>query len=249
MGTNMERRSFLSLLMLAALPVGAAEAVTWPLLVSQRLDANGKPAPISELTQTILTYISLKSDVKFELQPYPWKRALLLAQEGVAPIWGISRNLERDKIFIFSHSVYSTNVWMVVRKDRFFPIASIADLKGKHVSVPQGGAFNSEFESARANKLFTVEDDPHSLDIRFAKLIAGRCDVMLVSNRIDTATKLEIYFKSYGFDADQFQIIERPLLIDEIHIAILRSKADTFPMEAINRAIDAGRKAGDFERM
>lgn len=244
----MKRRSFLFICLAAALSIAKAKSPPVPLLVAEQLDSTGKSIGASAVTRRILAYITEKSGIEFDLQPYPWRRALMLAQEGQAAIWGLSKNEEREKIFIFSHPLYSTNVWMVVQKTRQDSITSIKDLAGKRVSVFQGESLNSEFEKARDEGLFMVEDDPNNLQIRFAKLLAGRCDVMLVNNRNLGIVDLTTHFIKFGFDPNLLHIIEHPLIVDPIHIGILKSKIDDFPMDALNKAIDIGRKAGEFDK-
>jgi ABC-type amino acid transport substrate-binding protein len=245
----MNRRAFLFMVLLTASSIARAKDGTVPLLIAQRLDANGKPDGLPELQQHIVAYITLKTGIEFEFRPYPWKRALKLAEEGDAAIFGLSKNAEREKIFTFSHPIYSTNIWMIVPKERQFLITSIKDLAGKRVSTFQGASFNSEFEKARDDGLFIVEEDPYSIDIRFAKLIAGRSDVMLISNRQSSIPKLTSYFMEFGFDPTRLHIIKSPLFVDQIHIGILKSKVGEFPMDLINHAIDYGRKTGEFDRM
>ena len=240
----MNRRPFLFICLAAAFSIAPV-----PLLVAEQLDSNGKSTGASALTRRTVAYLTLQSGIEFEVRPYPWRRALMLAEEGQAAISGLSKNAEREKIFAFSHPLYSTHVWMVVPNDRQFSIASIKDLAGKRVSLFQGSLLNSEFEKAREEGLFVVEDDPNNLNIRFAKLLAGRCDVMLVDNRNLSVSELTTHFMKFGFNPDLLHVIERPLIVDPIHIGILKSKIDGFPMDALNKAIDIGRKAGEFDRV
>jgi len=244
----MNRRPFLFICLAAAFSIARAKPVPVPLLVAEQLDSNGKSTGASALTRRTVAFLTLQSGIEFEVRPYPWRRALMLALEGQAAISGLSKNAEREKIFAFSHPLYSTHVWMVVPNDRQFSIASIKDLAGKRVSLFQGSLLNSEFEKAREEGLFVVEDDPNNLNIRFAKLLAGRCDVMLVDNRNLSVSELTTHFMKFGFNPDLLHVIERPLIVDPIHIGILKSKIDGFPMDALNKAIDIGRKAGEFDR-
>jgi ABC-type amino acid transport substrate-binding protein len=225
----------------------ASDTTTVAMLIAERVDANNHVVDRNTVSRKIIEYLAQKSGVHIELHPYPWKRALMLAESGESAIWGLSRTPEREHIFNFSHPVFSKNIWMIVRNDHIMKINTIADLAGRRISIFRGASYGAEFEKARTNNLFTVEEDTNSWEIRFSKLLAGRCDVMLASATSATSQKAAQFFENYGYDPRQMSILDKPLFADTLYIAILKSQSALFPMDAINAAIDAGR--GDIERL
>jgi ABC-type amino acid transport substrate-binding protein len=223
------------------------ETSTVPLLIAERVDANNRSVDRTTASRKVIEYLGVQSGVHFELHPYPWKRALLLAESGESAIWGVSRTPEREQIFAFSHPIFSKNIWMIVRKDRKLEIKSIADLAGKHISVFRGASYGAEFDKAKSNNLFTLEEDTNSWEIRFSKLLAGRCDVMLAAATSSTSASAEHFFARYGYDPKTMRLLPKPLFADTLYIAILKSRLAGFPMEPINAAIDTGR--ADIERL
>ncbi len=229
----------LALSLLAAVTV--PDTITVPILIAERVDANNHSVELVTVSRKILDYIAHKSGMHIELHPYPWKRALMLAESGEFAIWGLSRTPEREHIFAFSHPVFSKNIWMIVRKDQTMEVRSIADLAGKHISIFRGASYGAEFDKARAANLFTVEEDINSWETRFNKLLAGRCDVMLAASTSVTPQKAALFFESQGFDSKQMRVLEKPLFADILYFAIKKSKVADFPMDRINEAIDSGR--------
>ena len=246
---NQQRRLTL-LAMTSALvsPALAASDPEVPLLIWQLTDQFNHPLPTKPAIQRLVDYLSAKAGIRFHLQAYPWNRALKLANEGVAPIWGLSQTPERMQRFVFSHPIYEANVWMLVNKTQTIPFTSLASLAGKRVSTFRGVSYGAEFEAAK-NNLFTVEEDSDNLNARLAKLIAGRCDVMLQASHARTSEQVVAELSDYGYDANQLRVLESPLLSEPAYIAIVKEKAGNFPMDDLNRVIDAGRRNGDVERL
>ena len=219
-----------------------------PLLIWQLTDQMNQPLPAKPVIQRIVDYLSQKSGIHFRLQGYPWNRALKLANEGVAPIWGLSVTPERAQHFVYSHAIYESNVWMLVKKSFATPIPNLAALAGKRVSIFRGVSYGAEFDAAK-NHLFQVEEDSDNLRARVAKLLAGRCDVMLYANHHRNVEQVILELKESGFDPQQLKVLDNPLLSEPAYIAISKEKIATFPMEELNRVIDTGRRNGEIMRL
>jgi polar amino acid transport system substrate-binding protein len=227
----------------------AKELPEYPILLAEKLNEAKLPDFRENFSNTVIAYLGKKAGLHFIVQPYPWKRALIMAEAGDGLIWGISRTPERELVFDFSHPVYPSNVWAFVRKDSDFRLGSFADLNGKRVSIFRGSSFGPQFEQARKDNLFAVEEDTDILETRFAKLEKKRTDVMLLGFRGSNPKTVARYMSHFGFDQTTLRVSDKPLFTDPLHIAISKNNAMQFPMAALNRAIDAGRRNGDIERM
>jgi len=232
-----------------SLRVMAKELREFPILLAEKHNEANQSDLREAFSKRVIEYLGQKAEVHFVLQPYPWKRALLMAEVGDGLIWGVSRTPERELIFDFSHSVYTSKVWVVVRKDDDSKIESIADLTGKRVSLFRGATYGAEFDKARKNNLFAVEEDTDILETRFAKLEKQRTDVMLLGYHRSNPKRVAEYMEQFGLDPAKLRILEKPLFTDPLHIAIAKKNALDFPMDALNQAIDAGHRNGEIERI
>ena len=242
------RLALAALLTVSVSPVFAVSENEVPLLIWQLTDNLNQALPTKPSIQRVVDYLRIKSGIRLHLHAYPWNRALKLANEGSAPIWGLSQTPDRLQRFVFSHPIFETNVWMLVSKSQTSAISNLASLTGKRVSIFHGVSYGAEFDAAK-NTLFKVEEDSDNLGARMAKLIAGRCDVMLHSNHAKTAEQVVTELSDYGYDANQLRVIPNPLLSESVCIAILKEKAASFPFAELNLAIDVGRHTGEIERL
>jgi polar amino acid transport system substrate-binding protein len=227
----------------------AKEQPEFPILLAEKHNEANQSDLREAFSKKVIEYLGQKAGLHFVLQPYPWKRALFMAEDGDGLIWGISRTPERELVFDFSHPIYTSHVWVVVRKDANFKVDSIADLAGKHVSLFRGSTYGAEFDKARKNNLFTVEEDTDILETRFAKLEKQRTDVMLLGFHRSNPKRVAEYMEHFGLDPAKLRILEKPLFTDPLHIAIAKKNALEFPMDALNQAIDAGHRNGEIERI
>ncbi|MFZ6759325.1 substrate-binding periplasmic protein [Undibacterium sp. Ji50W] len=220
------------------------------LLVPDPLDSKGEPAPIPKDKQRMLDYIAREADVHFEVQRYPWKRILLLAEQGDGLVFGISKTRDRERMFHFSRPIYANYVWLVTRKDARFDYKGISDLKGRSVGVVAGAHYGDNFDEQKG-KLFRVESDINSMLARFNKLINRRMDVMVIqdpgSDARDLEERINRYFSKHlaaeGQPVVEFSVLAKPLLIDDIHFAIRADKDDGL-IQKIDAAIVKGKKQG-----
>lgn len=247
----------------AALAVAALVGLAQParaqqqeltLLVADPLDDNGKPAPFPADWLRMFDYIERESGLRFRLARYPWKRALVMVENGDGLIFGISRNAEREKTLHFSQTVFRNFVWLATREDAQFEFNGIEDLKGRKIGVVAGVVYSDAFERERG-KLFTVETDPISYKSRFSKLLRHRADALLLNSAREDAKlfegRIEEIVAKLGLegtsDSLKIAVLPKPLEVDEVHFAI-RADQDPAILKKIDAAIAKGKKAGAFER-
>ena len=102
----------------------------------------------------IMNYISKDINQDFEYKLQPWKRAYRNAINSKGGIIGLSKNLERLKIFDYSEVMYYDSLILVVLKGNEFEFNNIYDLKDKIVGVQRASSYGDEFEEAK--KLFIL---------------------------------------------------------------------------------------------
>lgn len=219
--------------------------------MADALDAKGVSVPLAEYKRKLLDYVAHELGVHFEIQRYPWRRALMMAENGEGLIFGISENAERKKIFQFSRPIYSKYVWLVTRSDAKFKYNSLTDLKGKSIGIVNGVDFGDAFNQQK-NVLFTVEADTNSATSRFNKLIKRRMDAMVVTARTSDAKKLEKNIQRrvtrdlHGSVPEKelaITVLRKPLFKDQLHFAVLADKDDGI-IKKIDAAIIKGKKLG-----
>jgi ABC-type amino acid transport substrate-binding protein len=131
----------------------------------------------------------------------------------------------------------------VVKKGKEFPFSSVADLKGKLISVTNAASYGEAFDNALAAKLFQV-DVNYAFDVRLKKLLYDRVDCAVVN---DAENGLDMLLKKYPdlFNKrDQFVYLSKPLVRDPIYLAFHKSmKMQAFLVE-FNRAIKDAKQKG-----
>jgi polar amino acid transport system substrate-binding protein len=120
------------------------------------------------------------ADYTFEIRLFPWARAYQHALHGRGGIIGLSKTSGREAIFDYSEVIYHDKVVIVTLREKAFDYRSVSDLKGKTIGIGRGGSFGDEYEQAKANGLFQVEEDSGPV-IRLKKLLKGRIDCALIS--------------------------------------------------------------------
>lgn len=117
----------------------------------------------------------------------PWKRALALAENGGVDLLLSLRNTpERAKFLTFaSGRAFPNPIVVFIRKDRSFPFASWADLKGKRGGISFGDTFGGGFDEYWRAEL-TIEE-AKNMEANFEKLEAGRIDYFVTSKYVGEA--------------------------------------------------------------
>ena len=127
----------------------------------------------------LLDEIVKQTGYKSEIKAYPWKRALLYGESGQGAVGGAYKNDARVQTYDFSDSLYQEKLVLFVSKNKTFTFNTIDDLKGKVIGVNRGWSYGQAFDTARANKLFTVSIRNNSND-NFKMLVHGRIDCLIL---------------------------------------------------------------------
>jgi polar amino acid transport system substrate-binding protein len=215
-----------------------------PLLFGENKNEKGELIPLGDRFTKVFSAIEKEVGIKFELQMYPWNRAVKLAGTGHALIFGLSRTPEREEIFTFSEPAMYQYLWLVTRADKQFAFNKLEDLKGKTIGVVRGSKYGGEFD-AQKNKLFKTDDDIDAYSPRLKKILGQRIDAMIFSSPLTDAKEVEKIVNAIKLykDADpqispniQFSVLPIPVLKDGICFAILKGKNDNL-IKSINKSL------------
>ncbi|WP_293933624.1 ABC transporter substrate-binding protein [Iodobacter sp.] len=192
---------------------------------------------------TLIKHYEQLSGNKVIVDMASWKRSYLLAEKGKGGIVGLSKTKARLEVFDFSEPFYESIVGLVVKKGKEFPFHSVADLKGKLISVTNAASYGEEFDNALVAKLFQV-DVNYASDVRLKKLLYDRVDCAVVNNAehsLDAMLKKDPELLN---KRDQFVYLSKPLVRDPVHLAFHKSmKMQAFLVE-FNHAIKDAKQKG-----
>jgi polar amino acid transport system substrate-binding protein len=192
---------------------------------------------------TLIKHYEHLSGNKVIVDMASWKRSYLMAEKGRGGIIGLSKTKARLEIFDYSEPFYESIVGLVVKKGKEFPFNSVADLKGKLISVTNAASYGEEFDHALAAKLFQV-DVNYASDVRLKKLLYDRVDCAIVNNAENSLDSMLKKDPDLFSKRDQFVYLSKPLVRDPIHLAFHKSmKMQAFLVE-FNRAIKDAKQKG-----
>lgn len=215
-----------------------------PLLFGENKNQKGELIPVADHFIKVLNSLEKELDVQFQLQIYPWNRAVKLANDDGGLIFGMSLTPEREAIFSFSEPILFQNLWLVTCTDREFPFESLADLKGKVIGVVRGSRYGGEFDQQK-NRLFKIDDDIDASSARLKKLLNHRIDALTFASPINNAKEVEKLINeidlhehkdSLKSGEKRFSVLPVPVLQDGLRFAILRGKDDAL-LQAINHSL------------
>jgi len=205
-----------------------------PLLFGENKNEKGEIIPIGEPFTKIFSFIEKDINIRFELQIYPWNRAVKLATGGQALIFGLSQTPDRDAIFSFSEPAMYRYLWLVTRSDSRFEFSKLSDLKGKTIGIVRGSKYGGEFD-AQKGKLFATDDDIDAYAPRLKKLLNKRIDAMIFASssmdakeveKVVNAIKLYNDAPSPASSEQEFSVLPVPILKDGIRFALVKGKND-----------------------
>lgn len=191
-----------------------------------------------ELIRAVFKKMGIPASVK----PYPWKRALQMASKGKIGIGGIYKSAEREKIFDYSVPLFTEKLLVYVPRGRGFPFTGVHDLKGKVVGVLSGWSYGEDFDKARKDRLFKVEE-VSSDDLNFRKLAMGRLDCCIA---IELSGNIAM--DATGTRA-QVEVLDTPLSIKDTYLIFRKSTNRKALLDQFNAAVDAMRKDGSYNRI
>ena len=205
------------------------------------LDEDGKPT--GYVTQLAIAVVR-RAGYTPVVDAVPWARAYKKALDGEGVLAGLSKTVERGKVFSFTDAVHEDRVQVITLKKADLKISRFSDLKGKRVGIQRGSSYGEQFEAALP---MFVEDRDSSGDSRLTKLVAERIDAAVLSGG-NTAVKY--YSKLAGIDMSLLTVQTPPLVVDLNYIGIAKSRPDQAEVVArLNAAIAAMHADGSIAKI
>jgi len=150
------------------------------------------------------------------IAPTPWKRTLLMLKKGYIDIVaGAIKTKKRAREFQFSDSLITTQLRVIVRKDKQFLFKSIKDLKGREGLKIRGHSLGNTHDDYAQRNLIIKE--VHDLSSILKMLVAHRADYGIYE--IHGALH---HIKHLNLD-NQLTILEHALSEESIFIAFSKN--------------------------
>jgi len=204
------------------------EPLNVPIVVAE---ASSRP-----FVRRALDVIGAAARIEWQVQVVPWARALLMAERGEALAFGVSRTRAREQTLAFSEPVFNNHAWMVVRRDQSLDYRSLDDLKGRVLCASRGASFGTEFEAAKG-RVFQLEPVDGALSAHVRMLMAGRCDVMLMTHRSARPWLVERRLRELSGYSAALAVLPTPMLVDPVHFAVSREHAWASVLPRLNLAM------------
>jgi polar amino acid transport system substrate-binding protein len=176
------------------------------------------------------------------VKPYPWKRALEMGENGEAGVGGIYKNTKRLEIFDYSDPIFEERLMVYVRKGESFDFDTVNDLKGKRIGVLSGWSYGDEFDIAKEQGLFEVEEVSDDRT-NFEKLLLGRLDCVIAIDLGAGPILNEQRF--FG----QFVTLSTPLAVNETFLVFAKSTNQKELLERFNEMLTTMRLDGSFDTL
>ena len=185
---------------------------------------------------------------QLNLHLYPWIRAYKMAESGQAGIIGLSWTTERQQLFDYSEPLLYDEVVVVVRHDDNLTFNRIEDLKGRRIGLGAGGSFGDEFEQARRQGVFQVDEDNGPVS-RLKKLLAKRIDVALINPGTAGLHRAIALDPELSRRAAEFQVLAQPLKRDANYLGFHKRLEMGDFLAKFNQHIRRGYANGDIPRL
>ncbi len=170
-------------------------------------DAKGAPAGIYP---AIVRTAFERMGEPVELVVEPFKRLVAEMLAGRAAAGAVVRTPERLAVADYSSDYFTEHLSLFQRADAARQVSTVDDLRGLTVGVIRGWSYGEAFDSARAQRLFSV-DETDSDAKNFSKLQLGRLDAVLAT---------ELAGRLLLVDALAGQIVAAPRSLVSIGIAL-----------------------------
>lgn len=173
----------------------------------------------------VLNAISIESGVKFEFHPMPWNEAIKALHAGkVDAIQGMKYSAERDRIYDFSDSYFTSTQAIFVHKENVH-IRSLADLAEHKVVIQKGDIAIDLFAHNRQIQFIQVASQQEAI-----QLLADKKADAFVGNRITGQ-----YFIQKSKQQQNIKIIGDPLYPENYGFVVLPKNKALLPF--INEGI------------
>ena len=187
-------------------------------------------------------------DHSLDIHLYPWARAYNMAVNAEGGIIGLSKTEERLKIFDYSDVIYYDEVIIVVLKGNEFNFESIKDLTGKTIGIGRGGTFGDEYELAKKEGLFNVEQDDGPV-IRLKMLLDKHIDCALISPGkyalYETLKKDKYLMEMRG----EFVVLPIPFKRDPNYLGFSKEMKMQNFLKEFNEILKQGHESGDIQKL
>jgi polar amino acid transport system substrate-binding protein len=146
------------------------------------------------------------------------------------------------KIYDYSDAIYSEDLLVYVPKGKSFTFSGIADLKGKKIGTILGWSYGDEFDNAKKDKLFTVEEVNNDL-ANLKKLALGYLDCVvtigLTGKQITTQNDL----------TDKVEALSTPLSKNATYIVFAKKVNKTALITKFNTTMAAMKADGRYDKI
>lgn len=227
-----------------------APTTTLTILMSEQLNQAGLNIPVSAYMQRFVGYLEQELELKIKIVSSPWARVMRNGEHGLGLIYGISKTVERERIFNFSDPIFQHRVWLISLCEKQFSFNSINDLKNKTISVSRASSVSEEFDR-EAGISFKVDFDATTTSARFLKLAAHRSDALVYYNSLDAKALEQRVNHEYsnlnaitpGHGSHKLCVMNNPISSTDIHFA-LSKKIDPEILTRINLALNHAKRKG-----
>ena len=219
----------------------------------KRITINGSDAwiPVSYredaryigIIPSIVNEIFTKMNIEIEVRDIkPWKRILFDLKSGkIDLLTGAYFNEERAKIYQYTDALMEEEIRVFVKKGREFPLAGLADLKGKKGVLPLGGSYGQEFDDYAKTHLTIFQSQK-----------AERILKMLKINRVDYA--VWSYFDGLGniktyADIATLVVLPHPLVRNGVHAMFSKNSPCLSKVKEFNQRLAQMKEKGEIQKI
>jgi ABC-type amino acid transport substrate-binding protein len=216
-----------------------------PVLIAESVDARGIQQPPPPIIAAVVSLLAEETGLNLVIRPYPWRRAVVMAEQGEGLLYGAASTPERQQFFKFTKPVYDANQWLVSSAQAPLEFHRWEDLRDKVISIGGGGKFGPEFE-ARRDKLFKIEQNNASTENRLKMLSSHRVDAVLLDsfrNPAQLSASLNCRFPT-----DHWVVSEKSVGFEPLLIAVPKSDQLRKLLPTLNSAITRLSKNGSMQK-
>jgi len=210
----------------------AADRPVLPVLVAEQADL--------DFVRPLLKLVAEGGGFDWQFVIVPWARLLVLAMQGDALAWGLSRSPERDAVLNFSEQVFNTRVWLVTPAGQPLSAPTVAGLDGRKLCKRRGFTLGAALDLAEREQRFQVIDSDLGYDGLLRMLAAGRCDGLLMTYRSGDPAVVEQRIAMMAPPAGRFVVQRPPLSEGGIYFAAARKRPE---LQAQLQRVNAGLRA------
>ncbi len=185
-----------------------------PLAVSQSVNQSLLEPRLSELAQAL--------DWRWDLSSLPFSRLLLSVEQGQSLGLGLGPTPARLQTLLFSRPILRSGVWALSRSSQPHDPKRVDELQGLSVCLVRDASYGAELDAAR-DQLFEPQYSTGDFATRLRMLLAGRCDLMLVTHAHPDPALLIQRLHDAGVPPDSVMLGRQPLAEQPVHIAVART--------------------------